>query len=238
MAAIILRGAAAPAFRNFRQGPAVRDCSDQIGDLDEAFVILACVDCFGCGRRLDAPLSPTTRSVRTWAPASVRRTSETAYDYGYYGGYHDRDVAWKAIAGIRPIPFVGAEAQWIDFGSGHGDNGYFGFGDYYANSSLASEGGGAVRHRLFAAADAVPRRVRQGGRRPAADRLTTFQYTSGGYCPPPYIGVQRADGVSHRPVEQQVRMGRGRGDALAGFRFPRRIRAHRFATTAIPRRSR
>jgi hypothetical protein len=29
-------------------------------------------------------------------------------DYGYYGGYHDDDVAWKAIVGIRPVPFVGA----------------------------------------------------------------------------------------------------------------------------------
>src|SRR5277367_1506077 len=57
-----------------------------------------------------------------------------SYDNGYNGGYHDDDVAWKAIVGIRPVPFVGAEAEWIDFGSGHGDNGYYGFGDYYANS--------------------------------------------------------------------------------------------------------
>jgi hypothetical protein len=61
--------------------------------------------------------------------------SQSYYDYGYYGGYHDNDVAWKAIFGVRPIPFAGAEAEWIDFGSGNGNNGFYTNGYYYSNSS-------------------------------------------------------------------------------------------------------
>ena len=110
----------------------------------------------------------------------------SSYDYGYYGGYHDDDVAWKGIVGIRPIPFVGAEAEWIDFGSGHGADGYYGFGDYYANS---------VSHPKAAALYAVgylPMPFpyldvygKAGAARLQTD-LTTYQYTRGGYCPPPY----------------------------------------------------
>jgi hypothetical protein len=37
--------------------------------------------------------------------------SNSDYDYGYYGGYHDHDAAWKVLAGIRPLPFVGAEVE-------------------------------------------------------------------------------------------------------------------------------
>ena len=152
-----------------------------------------------------------------------------SYDYGYYGGYHDDDVAWKAIVGIRPVPFVGAEAQWIDFGSGHGDNGYYGFGDYYANS--ISHPKAAVLYGVGYLPLPLPFLDvygKAGVARLQTD-LTTYQYTGGGYCPPPYSRVQRADGVPHRPVEYQIRVGRGRGDALAGFRFPRGVRAHRLA---------
>ena len=41
-------------------------------------------------------------------------------DYGFDPDYptdsHPHHTAWKAMAGIRPIPFVGAEAEYIDFG--------------------------------------------------------------------------------------------------------------------------
>ncbi len=37
---------------------------------------------------------------------------------------YGNNVAWKAIVGIRPIPFVGAEFEYIDFGSNNGNNGY------------------------------------------------------------------------------------------------------------------
>jgi hypothetical protein len=45
--------------------------------------------------------------------------------YGYGGGYHDHDAAWKVIAGMKPIPFVGAELEYIDFGNAGGNNGYY-----------------------------------------------------------------------------------------------------------------
>ncbi len=45
--------------------------------------------------------------------------------YGYYGGFHDHDAAWKVIAGLRPIPFVGAELEYIDFGNAGGNSGYY-----------------------------------------------------------------------------------------------------------------
>jgi len=51
--------------------------------------------------------------------------------YGYSGPYRDHDAAWKVIAGLRPIPFVGAELEYIDFGNAGGNNGYYnGFYDY------------------------------------------------------------------------------------------------------------
>ncbi|HEX4153348.1 MAG TPA: outer membrane beta-barrel protein [Steroidobacteraceae bacterium] len=57
------------------------------------------------------------------------------YDYGYYGGYHDHDATWKVMAGIRPLPIVGAEVEYIDFGKGAGDSGYYGNNNYYSNES-------------------------------------------------------------------------------------------------------
>jgi hypothetical protein len=57
------------------------------------------------------------------------------YDYGYYGGYRDHDAAWKAIIGIRPLPIVGAEVEYIDFGSGNGNSGYYGSSYFYSNAS-------------------------------------------------------------------------------------------------------
>jgi hypothetical protein len=48
------------------------------------------------------------------------------YDpYGYSGGFDDHDAAWKVIAGIRPLPFVGAEVEYLDFGSAGGSQGYY-----------------------------------------------------------------------------------------------------------------
>lgn len=45
--------------------------------------------------------------------------------YGYYGGFHDHDAAWKVIAGLRPLPIVGAELEYIDFGNAGGSSGYY-----------------------------------------------------------------------------------------------------------------
>jgi opacity protein-like surface antigen len=53
------------------------------------------------------------------------------YPYGYNGGFHDRDAAWKVLLGVRPVHFLGAELEYLDFGSGHGSNGFYGPNDYY-----------------------------------------------------------------------------------------------------------
>jgi Outer membrane protein beta-barrel domain len=45
--------------------------------------------------------------------------------YGLPGYYNDHQTAWKVIAGVRPIPFVGAEFEYIDFGRPNGLNGYY-----------------------------------------------------------------------------------------------------------------
>ena len=159
------------------------------------------------------------------------------YDYGYYGGYHDDDVAWKAIVGIRPIPFVGAEAEWIDFGSGHGDNGYFGYGDYYANSTshpkaAALYGVGYLPLPL----PFLDVYGKAGVARLQTD-LTTYQYTSGGYCPPPYTTATLRwpiASISGTPNLHGVREWERTGRISA---FVRNMSASN-PTTATPRRSR
>src|SRR5580704_17380934 len=49
------------------------------------------------------------------------------YNYGYngYNGGYGNELAWKAMIGIRPIAFVGAELEYIDFGSSNGQNGCY-----------------------------------------------------------------------------------------------------------------
>ena len=46
--------------------------------------------------------------------------------YGLPGYFDDHQTAWKVIGGIRPLPIVGAEIEYIDFG--HPDHGYGGNG--------------------------------------------------------------------------------------------------------------
>jgi opacity protein-like surface antigen len=45
---------------------------------------------------------------------STIRSDDPAY--GLPGYYNDHQTAWKGIIGVRPISFVGAEAEYIDFG--------------------------------------------------------------------------------------------------------------------------
>src|ERR1039457_4466850 len=63
------------------------------------------------------------------------------YGYGcgryvcYGGDYGTSIVSWKVMAGIRPLPIVGAELEYMDFGSANGNNGYYNNNYYYnANS--------------------------------------------------------------------------------------------------------
>jgi hypothetical protein len=45
---------------------------------------------------------------------STIRSDDPAYGLPAY--YNDHQTAWKAIAGVRPLPFIGAEVEYIDFG--------------------------------------------------------------------------------------------------------------------------
>lgn len=45
--------------------------------------------------------------------------------YGLPGYYNDHQTAWKLIAGVRPIPVIGAELEYIDFGQPGTFNGYY-----------------------------------------------------------------------------------------------------------------
>ena len=42
--------------------------------------------------------------------------SDNGFDPYYPDDSHPHHTAWKVVAGVRPIPFVGAEAEYIDFG--------------------------------------------------------------------------------------------------------------------------
>jgi opacity protein-like surface antigen len=58
------------------------------------------------------------------------RSDYGPYDYGF-PGYHDEyQTAWKALIGVRPIAPVGAELEYIDFGSPRNYYSYYNY-NYY-----------------------------------------------------------------------------------------------------------
>jgi opacity protein-like surface antigen len=63
---------------------------------------------------------------------STIRSDDPAY--GLPGYFNDHQTAWKVIAGVRPIPFVGAEFEYIDFGHPSHDYSYRDFNNYGLNS--------------------------------------------------------------------------------------------------------
>jgi OmpA-OmpF porin, OOP family len=63
---------------------------------------------------------------------STVRSDDPAY--GLPGYFNDHQTAWKAIAGIRPIPVVGAEVEYIDFGHPDHSYGANGFATYGLDS--------------------------------------------------------------------------------------------------------
>jgi opacity protein-like surface antigen len=54
--------------------------------------------------------------------------------YGFPGYYNDSQFAWQGIIGVRPIPFVGLEATYIDFGQPHRHGGIYDFNASGADS--------------------------------------------------------------------------------------------------------
>src|SRR6202012_1325119 len=74
---------------------------------------------------------------------STIRSDDPAY--GLPGYYNDHQAAWKVFAGVRPIPFVGAEVEYIDFGQpdrhrGFYDYDYSGFDTHPRSGSLFAVG--------------------------------------------------------------------------------------------------
>jgi hypothetical protein len=61
--------------------------------------------------------------VGAGAGYSTIRSDDSAY--GLPGYYNDHQTAWKVIAGIRPLPILGAEYEYIDFGQPGNHNGYY-----------------------------------------------------------------------------------------------------------------
>jgi len=63
---------------------------------------------------------------------STVRSDDPAY--GYPGYFDDHQAAFKVFAGVRPIPFVGAEIEYIDFGQPGRHHGYYDYNDYGTDS--------------------------------------------------------------------------------------------------------
>jgi Outer membrane protein beta-barrel domain len=144
--------------------------------------------------------------------------SNNYYDYGYYGGYHDNDVAWKAILGIRPIPILGAEVEYIDFGSGNGDNGYYGYNYYYSNAS--SHPKATVLYGIGYLPVPLPFLDvygKLGAARLQSD-ITTYQYPSG-YCQPPYSGCNAPIGYRTDQTDTKFAWGAGVQAKFQDFAF-------------------
>jgi len=57
--------------------------------------------------------------------STVRSDKNFASDFGYYDYDHDHHTGWKAMIGVRPIPIVGAEVEYIDFGHPGSDDDYY-----------------------------------------------------------------------------------------------------------------
>ena len=63
---------------------------------------------------------------------STVRSDDPAF--GYPGYFNDHQFAWKLMAGIRPIPFLGGEIEYIDFGQPDIHHGYYDY-NYYGTDS-------------------------------------------------------------------------------------------------------
>jgi hypothetical protein len=50
--------------------------------------------------------------------------------YGLPGYFNDHQTAWKVIAGVRPLPIIGAEFEYIDFGQPGNHYGYNNIANY------------------------------------------------------------------------------------------------------------
>jgi hypothetical protein len=140
------------------------------------------------------------------------------YDYGYYGGYHDRDVAWKGIVGIRPLPIVGAEVEYIDFGSGNGNSGYYYSHAFFSNAS--SHPKATVLYGIGYLPLPLPFLDvygKAGVARLQSD-ITTYVYP-GGPCAPPYTSCPAPTGFRTDQTDTKFAYGAGVQAKFQDFAF-------------------
>jgi len=62
--------------------------------------------------------------------------SDYGFDPYYPDDSHPHHTAWKVLAGIRPIPFLGAEAEYLDFGHPSSTDSYY---DRFNSSDLEAD---------------------------------------------------------------------------------------------------
>src|ERR1700722_8027468 len=69
----------------------------------------------------DGPLFGLYNPLGLYVGAGVGRATinETQFDDFSDSFHHDdgQPLGWNAVIGVRPIPFLGAEAEYIDFGN-------------------------------------------------------------------------------------------------------------------------
>jgi Outer membrane protein beta-barrel domain len=63
--------------------------------------------------------------------------SDNGFDPYYPDDSHPHHTAYKAIVGIRPIPFIGAEVEYLDFGHSSSADSYDDRHDYYGADNTA-----------------------------------------------------------------------------------------------------
>ena len=81
-------------------------------------------------------LADNPLGVYIGAGAGVSNVGNDNYPYNYgYNGNFGSNLVWKVMAGVRPISIVGAEVEYIDFGSNNGHDGYYGNSYYFGPNS-------------------------------------------------------------------------------------------------------
>ncbi len=85
------------------------------------FTLLGSVVCLSA--MADGPLFGLYNPLGLYVGAGVgsATTDHTQFDPADLSFYrvHGRPLGWNAVIGVRPIPFLGAEAEYIDFGKTH-----------------------------------------------------------------------------------------------------------------------
>ena len=145
---------------------------------------------------------------------STVRSDDPAY--GLPGYFNDHQTAWKAIAGVRPISVIGAEAEYIDFGqpSHHFSNinsaNFYGFDSHPRAGALFGVGYLPLPVPFF---DVF-------GKAGVA-RLETDVTTSTSTCPPPSSAMCNAPTTlsRHNQTDNRFAYGVGVQSKAWGFAF-------------------